>query len=61
MIQRSKDGRFVNQMFREFKLFTNGDNPGIDRLSVICECFDEMDNNEKVAALGYIDSRFCES
>jgi len=39
---------------RPFKLFTNGEQPFVDRLAIIMELMREMEDNERRAALGYV-------
>ena len=57
-MQKDKQGRFTKQLMRTFPLFTNGKTPEIDRLAIVVQCLDEMDQPETQATLGYINSRF---
>lgn len=44
--------------FRKFKLFTNEENPEIDRLAIMVELLNEMPPNERDAAMVYLAERF---
>ena len=60
-MQRDKNGRFTEQLMRNFPLFTNGEFPEIDRLGIVVQCLDEMDCAERRATVGYINARFAKA
>jgi hypothetical protein len=59
-IERPDEDRPI-PLTRSFALFTNGKHPEFDLLGVVIECFEEMDDGQKAAAMGYLNARFVES
>lgn len=45
-------------LIRSFPLFSNGAHEAIDRLAIIVQLVDEMDEQEKQACIGYLAARF---
>ena len=41
-------------MTREFRLFTEGQEPGIDAIAIMCEVLKDLPPNELAAALQYV-------
>lgn len=44
----------VRALTREFRLFTQGQEPGIDGLAIICEVLKGLAENERSAALFWV-------
>lgn len=47
-----------NPGHREFKLFTDGKEPAIDALAIMCKLMEELNENERRANLYYIADKF---
>lgn len=44
----------VNPVYKEFRLFTGGKEPGIDAIAIICEVLKDLQKNELSAAMQYV-------
>ena len=58
MLHRDEHGRFAQQKWRAMPLFTNGRWPCIDRLATAQQCFEEMSENERRAAMVWFTSKY---
>ena len=45
-------------LMRSFPCFTGGKHPNIDRLGIAVQCFEEMDERERNAAMNYLAARW---
>lgn len=45
-------------VFKEFRLFTAGREPGIDAIAIMCELLRDMPENERRAAVYYVADKF---
>lgn len=52
-LQPEAQTEMTRRVRRSFVLFTNGEQPPIDRLSIAMTVLGEMDDNERRAALAY--------
>lgn len=43
---------------RSFRLFTEGKEPGIDAIAIMCELMKELPENERHAALQFVADKF---
>ena len=56
---RNEKDQFDERLYRDFPQFTNGEDPWLDRLYIICTVIEEMDGqNELHAALGWINGKY---
>lgn len=48
----------VARIRERFPLFSNGEHPKMDLLAIIIQCIEELDHQQRKAALGYLNVRF---